>query len=136
MAARVGVGLVAFVLLLAAVLGTLPSSWIRLVGGNSWLLRGIIVLVAMWFSVWVRAIVYALLPRSPVLLRKRLTLLVKGRRIGIAVDRIAAVHVEQRPEPAHEVFVVELKDGAEYDVCPVHWDGAALLYRALRRRVR
>lgn len=136
MAARVGVGVLTLILLLAALLGTLPRTWVNLFWGNSWVLRGVLVLAVLWFTAWVRVMAIALLPRAPLLLRNRLTFPVRGKKVILPVSSIAAVHVERRPEPLHEVFVVELKDGAEHDLCPVHWDGAERLYRALKRRVR
>lgn len=129
-------GLVTVILLLGALMGTLPSRWIQWAGGNSWLVRGILVLFVGWGMGWVRAILYALLPRSAVLVRKRLTIPLRGERIALPVARIAAIHVERRADPVEEVFVVEMGDGTEYDVCPVHWDGAQELYRSLRRRIR
>jgi hypothetical protein len=134
--ARLGAGLVTLILLLAALLGALPRGWIQLAGGNQWLVRGILVLFVAWSMGWARAILYALLPRAPVLLGKRLTIPLRGERIAVPVARIAALHVERRVDPLQEVFVIEMGDGTEYDVCPVHWEGAQRLYRALDRRVR
>jgi hypothetical protein len=136
MGVRVGAGLVTLILLLAAVLGTLPRGWVQLVGGNAWLVRAVLIAFVLWFMGWARAVSYALLPKSPVLLGKRLLMPVRGRRVRVRVTRIAALHVERRPEPKREVFVVEFKDGAEHDLCPVHWEGAERLFRALQRKIR
>ena len=51
------------------------------------------------------------------------------------VDEISRIHVEVRPPPVHQVFVVELTDGTMHDVCPTDWPGAGRLYAKLERKV-
>jgi hypothetical protein len=82
-----------------------------------------------------QTLLVARLPRAPVLFGSKVRLHDGTRRIAIPIDEIGALHVEQRPSPAHEVFVVEQRNGAEHDLCPTHWWGAPALHRALERRV-
>ena len=44
--------------------------------------------------------------------------------------------VDLRPDPSGEVFVIELDDGHEVDLCPVRWDGAERIYALVARAIR
>ena len=43
---------------------------------------------------------------------------------------------EQRAEPVHEAFVLDLRDGSSIDLCPTHWSGAGRLYQGIVRKLR
>lgn len=134
--ARLGLHLATLMLLLPALLARLPATWVGLAGGLTEVVRLVLVLLVLYVMGWVRAIVYTRLPRAPYLLGKTLTVRERGKRIRVGVADIAEVHVELRPPPDRESFVVELRDGTHRDVCPVHWSGSPRLYRALSRRLR
>ncbi len=133
--ASAGTGLVLAVLVLSSLLARVPPDWVDAVGGQVILIRSLQVLVSVWMVVWLRAAVYSRLPAAAYLVGKRLVFPRRGRRKVVATDSIVAVHVERRPEPAGETFVVELRDGATHDVCPVHWEGAGRLYRGLLKKI-
>ena len=40
------------------------------------------------------------------------------------------------PGSGRETFVVEMKDGALHDLCPVHWKGAGRLYARIVRALK
>ncbi len=134
MLARVGVWPLAFVVLLAVAIGRLPASWWVL--GIEELTRVLLLLVALYLLGWVRAVVFALLPKSVVQFGRRLWFPHRGRRIVLRTSSIVEIDVELRPPPADEVFVIELDDGAVYDLCPVRWEGAERIFALLHRRVR
>lgn len=123
-------------LLIAALLARLPEGWVSLVGGHTEVVRGVLVLLVLYAVGWLRAIVYSRLPASAYLLGRWLVLRVRGKALRVPVVMILEVHVELRPPPAGETFVVELKDGTCHDLCPTHWQGAARLYAALSGKVR
>jgi hypothetical protein len=122
-------------LLIAALLARLPGAWVSLVGGYSEIVRGVLILVVFYLVGWLRAIVYSRLPAAAYLLGRWLVVRVRGKAFRVPVVMILEIHVELRPLPAGETFVVELKDGTCHDMCPTHWQGAARLYAALARRL-
>ncbi len=134
--ARLGVTVATLVLLVPVVLARLPEAWVALAGGSPLLVRGVLGAVVLWLMAWVRALVYARLPHAPWLLGRTLGLREGSRRLRLRVEDIAALHVELRPMPAREVFVVEFHDGSVHDLCPVHWSGAGRLYAKLAKRVK
>lgn len=126
----------AFILLAIVVpLVRLPPAWIALAGGIALVVRLVLLAVVM-LALWgARTVLVARLPRAVVLLGRSIRFHDGTRRRAVPIDDIAALHVEQRPPPQHEVFVIERRDGAEHDLCPTHWGGAPALHRALERRV-
>ena len=74
-----------------------------------------------------------LLPRTPYLFGRTLTIRARGRRVPLPVREIQAIHVETRPPDERETFVVEMRSGEHHDLCPVHWQGAGRLYRRIAR---
>lgn len=134
--ARLGVGLFTFVWVLWVLLGTMPAGWMTLARGNEWLARAVVFVVVITVISRLRNVVYALLPRAPVVWFGRLTYRGRGKRETVRLDELAEVHVDLRPEPSGEVFVVEFLDGSEIDLCPVHWDGAEHVYSRLARALR
>ncbi len=134
--ARLGIGVVTFVLVLWVLLGRLPEGWVALARGNDWLTRAFLFVVVVLALGRLRNFVYALLPRAPVVWFGRLTYRGRGRRRTVKLDELAAIHVDLRPEPSGEVFVAEFLDGSEVDLCPVDWDGAERIYARLARILR
>jgi len=124
------------VLLIAALLARLPAAWVSLVGGHAEVIRVLLVLMVFYLAGWMRAVVYSRLPASAYLVGRRAVLRVRGKALRVPVDTILEIHVEVRPVPARETFVVELKDGTCHDLCPTHWQGAVRLYAALARKLR
>lgn len=136
MLARFGLWPLYFVALLIVGLGRIPSSWWVIGAGSETVTRIVIALVVLYVLGWVRMIVFALVPRSVIHYGRRLWFPHRGRRIVVSINSIEQIVVEQRPPPIHEAFVIELEDGAVYDLCPVGWDGAARIYAAVAGRVR
>jgi len=129
----VGVAFIALVVVVALV--RLPPAWVALVADRPWMLR-IAMFVAVLLGLAIaRTLLISRLPRAAVLFGRTIRFHDGTRRISVAVDEIGALHVEQRPPPLHEVFVLEQRDGAEHDLCPAHWWGAPALHRGLELRV-
>ncbi|MEX1361621.1 MAG: hypothetical protein AB1Z98_00725 [Nannocystaceae bacterium] len=132
---RVVIG-VAFVLLaVVVVLARLPPAWVALARGHEVVVRAVLMLLEIGVLMVARTVLIARLPRAASLWRRKVRFNDGTRRIVLPVDEIAALHIEQRPPPLHEVFVIEQRDGAEHDLCPAHWWGAPALHRALERQV-
>lgn len=124
----------AFVLLMILVpLVPLPRAWVALAGGMPLLVRACLVLVVVLALALAHAVVVARLPRAVVLWGRKVRFHDGTRRRAVPIDAVAAVHVEQRPPPLHEVFVLERRDGVEHDLCPTAWAGAPRLHRAIER---
>ncbi|MEM7159294.1 MAG: hypothetical protein AAF799_41030 [Myxococcota bacterium] len=135
LSSRVVIG-VAFVLLaIVVVLVRIPPAWSALVGGQVIVVRLALIVAVVAVLAMARAILIARLPRAAVLAGRRVRFHDGTRRRAVAIDEIAALHVEQRPPPLHEVFVIERRDGAEHDLCPTHWWGAPALHRTLGRKL-
>jgi hypothetical protein len=133
--ARVAV-VIAFVLLMVLVpLVPLPPAWVALAGGFPLVVRACLVLVVIAVLAVAHAVLVARLPRAVVLWGRKVYFHDGTRRRAVAIDHVAALHVEQRPPPQHEVFVLERRDGVEHDLCPTSWSGAPRLHRALERAV-
>lgn len=131
--ARAGVLLFGALLWLYAILGRLPPGLREL--QPSWLVRIGLQVVIFFVVRELAAIPYALLPGAVYLFRGQVAVRVRGKRVRIDVADIREVHVDDRPEPQNEVFVLELLDDREFDLCPVHWDGSERIYAVLRRKV-
>jgi len=136
MLARVGLWPVYFVALLIVGLGRIPGNWWVIGAGSETLTRAVIALVVVYLLGWLRMIVFALVPGAVVQFGRRLWFRHRGRRIMVRITTILAIDVEQRPPPVQEAFIIELDDGALYDLCPVRWDGAERIYAAVARQVR
>ena len=132
--AGLGTGTVGAVLVLVALLVRLPAGWVTVFGGQAWAVRAVLVLAALWCVGWLRTLVFSRLPAAPYLAGKRLVFRVRGKTVRVAVSEVEDVRVERRDPPVREAFVVVLKNGGAYDLCPVAWAGAPQLYRALRRK--
>jgi len=134
--ARLGLWPLYFVALLIVGLGRIPSGWWVIGAGSEALTRIVIALLVLYLLGWARMIAFALLPKAVIQYGRRLWFPHRGRRIVVPIKTIANIEVEQRPPPVGEAFVIELEDGAVYDLCPVGWDGAARIYAAVAGRVR
>ena len=134
--ARVGLWPLYLVALLIVGLGRIPSGWWAIGAGSETLTRAVIALVVLYLLNWVRMIVFASVPGAVVQYGGRLWFRHRGRRIMVRTKTILAIDVELRPPPVDEAFLIELDDGAVYDLCPVRWDGAERVYAIVARRVR
>ena len=134
--ARFGLWPVYFVALLVVGLGRIPPGWRVLGAGSEPITRAVIAVIVLYLLGWVRVIVFALVPKSVVHYGRRLWFRHRGRRIVVRINTIVTIDVELRPPPVGETFVIELDDGAVYDLCPVGWDGAGWVYGAVASRVR
>jgi hypothetical protein len=123
------------VALLVVGLGRIPSGWWVIGAGSETLTRLVIAAVVLYLLGWARMIVFSLAPKAVIQYGRRLWFRHRGRRIVVRIETLAKIVVEQRPPPVGEAFVIELKDGAVYDLCPVGWDGAARVYSAAARRL-
>lgn len=127
------VGLVFLSASIAVLLARLPEAWVELAGGRRWIIRAALLLLLFWAIQWLGNIVRAFLPRAPYLFGRTLTVRERGRRVRLPVREIAAIHVEPRQPGDRDTLVVELRDGATHDVCPIAWQGAGRLYARLAR---
>ncbi len=130
------VTVVALLVVIIVLLVRLPESWVALAAGRGWIVRLVLALLAAWLFMWMDNALRVLLPRTPYLFGRTLTIRSRGRRVPLPVRDIAAIHVETRPPDQHETFVVEMKSGEHHDLCPVHWNGAGRLYRRIARAQR
>lgn len=130
------VTVVALLVVIIVLLARLPETWVALAGGRGWIVRLVLALIAAWIFMWLDNTLRALLPRTPYLIGRTLTVRLRGRRVGLPVREIRTIHVEARPPDGRETFVVEMKSGEHHDLCPVHWNGAARIYRRLARALR
>ena len=130
---RLASALVAFLVLLGPLIGRLPTQWVFLAGGQGWLVRIVLLLVSAWVVMQLRPLAYVPLPRTIVLLGRRLRL--PGSLTGrwLKIGEIDRIHVDERPDG--EVFTLAMLDGLELELCPVGWRGAGRLYTSLARRV-
>lgn len=134
--ARFGLWPLYFVALLTVGIGRIPLAWRVLGAGSEPLTRAVIAVIVVYLLAWVRMIAWSFVPKAVVQYGRRLWFRHRGRRILVHIRTIAEIDVEQRPPPVGEVFVIELDDGAVYDLCPVGWDGAPQVYQAVAYRVR
>lgn len=130
------VGIVALLVVIVVLLVRLPDGWVALAGGHGWMVRLVLALIASWTFMWLNNSFRVLLPRTPYLIGRTLTVRARGQRVALPVREIKTIHVETRPPDGRETFVVEMKSGEHHDLCPVHWDGAARIYRRLARALR
>lgn len=133
--ARLAVVIVLLLLVVLVLLVPLPAAWVALAGGFAVMVRLCLVLVVLVVLGMAQTLLVARLPRAVVLWGRKAHFHDGTRRCAVAIDDIAALHVEQRPPPQHEVFVLERHDGTEHDLCPTRWSGAPALHRTLTRRV-
>lgn len=132
--ARFAVVAMGVLLGIVVLLVRLPERWVEAAFGAPVLVRLIAFVILLWALRWVAAVVYARLPRAASLFR-RLSFRERGRRRRVRIEEIARVHVELRPPPVHQIFVVELRDGSSHDLCPTDWPGAGRLYAKLDRKL-
>lgn len=131
--AWLGAMVATFLIALIPALARLPARWEGLFFGQTWAMRVALLLGTLWLLTQLRAVVYAALPHSVVLIGRRLRIPARLRGQWLRVSDIAAVHVDRRP--GHEVFVLEMLDGSENDMCAVDWEGAGRVYSRLVARV-
>lgn len=133
--ARLAVAL-AFVLSMILVpLVPLPTAWVALAGGFPLVVRACMVLVVVAVLAVAHGLLVARLPRAVVLWGRKVRFHDGTRRRAVPIHDVAAVHVEQRPPPLLEMFVLARRDGVEHDLCPTAWAGAPSLHRAIVRSV-
>jgi hypothetical protein len=133
--ARLALVVVGVMLGILVLLVRLPAVWVELALGRPELVRLALALVAVWILRWLRVLVHARLPTSVTLAFGRLSFRERGRRRRVSVEEISGIHVELRPPPVHQAFVIELTDGTLHDLCPTDWPGAGRLYAKLERKV-
>jgi len=126
----------ALLVLLVILLVRLPESWLALAAGRGWIVRAALALGAWWLFMWLDNALRVLLPRTPYLFGRTLTVRERGQRVPLPVREIQAIHVETRPPDARETFVIELRSGEHHDLCPVQWQGAGRMYRRIARAQR
>ena len=135
LSSRVVIGTAFVLLAIVVVLVRIPSAWSALVNGQVVVVRVALLVAVVAVLAMARAVLIARLPRAAVLAGRRVRFHDGTCRRAVAIEEIAALHVEQRPPPLHEVFVIERRDGAEHDLCPTHWWGAPALHRTLGRKL-
>lgn len=133
---RLALGLVGFIALVWALVGRIPAAWLSLLAGNQFLLRALMLLSMVAILSVVRTIAFAALPRSPWLFRRTLRIRHRGRSLRLDVRDVVEIHLDRRPEPIGDMFVLMLKDGRELDLCPARWDGAGRLYAGIQRWIK
>ncbi len=130
------VTVVALLVVIVVLLVRLPDLWVALAGGRGWVVRLVLALLCAWLFVWLDNALRVLLPRTPYLIGRTLTIRAHGRRVHLPVRQVKTIHVETRPPDGRETFVVEMQSGEHHDLCPVHWNGAARIYRRLASALR
>jgi hypothetical protein len=133
--ARTALGVLLVLLMLAVVLAKIPGDLAADASAARVLIRIAGALVVLWLMAWLRALVYSRLPMAASLWGNRLTVAGREGKETIELGRIEQVHVELRPPPVHQVFVIELDDQTLRDVCPVDWPGAGRLYARLAQKI-
>lgn len=131
---RVGAWIVAALGIVTALLVRLPEAWVSAAGGFPELVRAALATAVLLVVAIGEPWIVGRLPSAPAVIGRRLWIPSPVGRRRVALADVAHVDVEQRPLPASEVVVVELRDGSLHELCPLAWDGAAGLYAALRRR--
>ena len=126
----------ALLVVIVVLLVRLPDVWVALAGGRSFIVRLVLALLCAWLFMWLDNALRVLLPRTPYLIGRTLTIRARGRRVRLPVREIRTIHVETRPPEDRETFVVEMKSGEHHDLCPVYWNGAARMYRRLASALR
>lgn len=130
------VTVVTLLVVIIVLLVRLPESWVALAAGRGWIVRLLLALICFWLFIWLNNALRALLPRTPYLIGRTLTIRAHGKRVGLPVREIRTIHVETRPPDGRETFVVEMRSGEHHDLCPVYWNGAARIYRRLARALK
>jgi len=119
--------------LLIVLLVRLPEAWVTLSFGYEEPVRLALLLIALYIWRWIRTLAIAALPRAPTLFFGYLSFRSGGQRRRLRAREIVDVEVVASSPDDREVFVIELKSGERYTLCPVTWRGAGRLYRRLRR---
>lgn len=133
--ARFGVQALVLMLVLAALLARLPASWVAAAQGYAAPVRILLALLSLASGKMLATVVYTRLPASAFILGNTLVYPDRGRKRAVKIRDLESVRVEQRPEPRREIIVVQDRDGAAHDVCPVHWSGAGALFQTLAKRI-
>lgn len=131
--AMVGALILGFLIVL---LVRLPEAWLALSFGYEEPVRLALLLVALYLWRWVRTLAIAALPRAPTLIFGYLSFRSGGQRRRLRAREVVNIEVVASSPDDQEVFVIELKSGERYTLCPVAWRGAGRLYRRLRRYER
>jgi hypothetical protein len=133
--ARLAVVLAFVLLAILVAVVPLPTAWVARAWGFPQVVRVLMLLVVVVTLAVAHGLLVARLPRAVVLWGRKVRFHDGTRRRAVPVDDVATVHVEQRPPPLHEMFVLERRDGVAHDLCPTAWAGAPSLYRAIERSV-
>lgn len=129
------VGLVFVSASIAVLLARLPDAWVEAAGGRRWPIRAVLLVLLLGLTQWIGNAIRMLLPRAPYLFGRTLTVRERGRRVRLPIREIARIYVEPRPPGERDTFVVALKRGETYDLCPITWQGAARMYARLARAI-
>jgi hypothetical protein len=134
MLAFAGVWLSFAIVALVLLLVRMPSEWVDPLP-HPLVLRGGLVLFAVVVLRGIGTIVYTRLPAAAFSSGRTVAFRERGRRRQVHLRDISGVVVDSRPPPDGEVFVLQMQDGTEHDLCPVRWPGAGRLYASVARRV-
>jgi hypothetical protein len=134
MLAFTGVWLLFAIAALVILLVRMPAAWVDPLP-HPMVLRGALVAFAMLVLRGVGTIVYTRLPAASFLSGRTVAFRERGHRRKVHLRDISGVVVDLRAPPDGEVFVLQLHDGTEHDLCPVRWPGAGRLYAAIARSV-
>jgi len=126
--AQAVVTLVSLFLLVIVVLAKMPESWVFVAFDNHFVVRTVLAFLLLYGIGWLRALAFAGLPASIVLLGGTLRFRRNGRAVQLQIKEIAHARIEQRPRPVGEMLVVEMRNGMTYELCPVHWEGAERIF--------
>jgi hypothetical protein len=133
--ARLAVVLAFVLLAILVALVPLPAAWVARAWGFPLIVRACMLMVVVVALAVAHALLAARLPRAVLLWGRKVRFHDGTRRRAVPVADVVAMHVEQRPPPQHEMFVLERRDGTEHDLCPTAWPGAPSLHRAIERSV-
>lgn len=132
---RVGIFLLTLLMLVPVLLARVPGSWSAWSSSVTLVIRGLGVVLLLWSMGWVRVLLQTQLPRSVYTLGGALVYRERERKRKVRLPTVVDIDVEVRPAPDFQVAVIELADGRVRELCPMHWKGAAALYREVRRQI-
>lgn len=111
------VTVVALLTVIIVVLVRLPESWVALAAGRGWLVRLVLAGLAWWLFMWLDNALRVLLPRTPYLFGRTLTIRARGRRVPLLVREIQAIRTSRPARPTRARPSWSRRDWASTTTC-------------------
>jgi len=125
--------ILAILLLLGTLLGRVPAAWSAFLFGSEWAVRALLALASLWIADAAGTVLASRIPAAPYVIGRRLALPTWGLPRHLSTRDLDSVRIERRPDPWGETIVIRLHDGRQFDLCPLRWKRADLLYERLRK---